>query len=54
MREAIKRLEGLFVGQLDGDELELFYAAVTAGIAFRDYRGPSGFLGLAKVGVHAA
>jgi hypothetical protein len=49
MKEAILRLEGLFVGQLNADELLLFDAAVTAGLAFRAYEGAAGFLGLAKV-----
>jgi hypothetical protein len=49
MREAILRVEGLFVGQLDADEMLLFEAAVKARIAYRSYEGMAGLLGLAKV-----
>lgn len=45
----IQRAEGLFVGQLDADELRLFDAACEEGIAHRSYEGAAGFLGLAKV-----
>lgn len=51
MKYAISQLQGLYIGQLDPDELLLFEAAVEAGIAFRDYSGRAGFLGCAKVGV---
>lgn len=49
MLEAVKRIEGLFVGQLTEDELMLFEAAVKAGLACRSYEGGAGFMGLAKV-----
>ena len=44
-------LRGLFVGQLDQDEMRLFEKGVRAGIAFRSYEGVGAFLGLAKVGI---
>ena len=42
-------LAGLYVGQLDANELEAFNAACLAGTAQRVYEGAGGFLGLAKV-----
>ena len=43
-------LEGLFVGQLDKEELELFEREIESGNAIRSYEGSSGFfVGLAKV-----
>jgi hypothetical protein len=47
----LHRLDGLFVGQLDDDELEMFNRACREGRARRVYRGSSGFMGLAKVEV---
>jgi len=48
----LQRLDGLFVGQLDDDELLIFTRAVEQGKALRDYNHPAGqFLGLAKVKV---
>lgn len=52
MGEALQRLNGLFVGQLSDDELELFEYAVSHGKARRVYEGAAGFLGLAKVAVN--
>ena len=45
----LRHLRGLFVGQLDENELELFERGVEEGVAWRKYDGASGFLGLAKV-----
>ena len=45
----LAKMNGLFVGQLDPDELRVFNSAVEAGYARRSYEGSSGFLGLAKV-----
>lgn len=47
--ETLQRIEGLFVGQLDPDEMKIFEQAVMYGWAYRHYEGPAGFLGLAKV-----
>lgn len=49
MEEAVRHLNGLFVGQLTPDELELFELAVERGLAYRSYEGGAGFMGLAKV-----
>lgn len=51
MLEALRRLNGLFVGQLTEDELELFSWGVCKGYAREVYEGASGFLGLGKVKV---
>lgn len=45
----IEHLDGLFVGQLNKEEYELFIQACNKGKATREYVGTSGFLGLAKV-----
>jgi len=42
-------INGLYVGQLSQDELRWFEEAVSTGRAWRDYDGPHGALGLAKV-----
>lgn len=47
----LSRIEGLFVGQLTLEELELFRKACEDGCAQRSYEGVSGFMGLAKVRV---
>lgn len=47
----LRRIDGLFVGQLDADELKLFEWAIKEGLAMRWYQGASGFMGLAKVKV---
>ena len=49
LRSELTRLVGLYVGQLDNREAALFEAGVTAGIAYRDYGGVSGFMGLSQV-----
>lgn len=49
MLETLQRINGLHVGALDRQELQAFNQAVAAGLAKRDYSGPSGILGLAKV-----
>ena len=48
----LERINGLFVGQLDPDELRLFERAIREGRARRSYESASGFLGLAKVRVN--
>ena len=47
--EALRRIVGLFVGQLSEDELRIFNAACRSGHAYRSFTGASGFMGLAKV-----
>ena len=49
--EEVSHWDGLFVGQLDGTELETLDRAVASGIAKRSYEGAGGFMGLAKVRV---
>lgn len=41
-------VEGLFIGQLDPDEMRLFNDLADRGVMRRSYSGSSGFLGLAK------
>jgi hypothetical protein len=48
----LDRIEGLFVGQLNAEELEIFLRAVKEGKASRHYSGGPGFMGLARVRVH--
>lgn len=47
----LERIDGLFVGQLDPDELRTFTRAIQDGEAVRSYEGGAGFMGLAKVRV---
>lgn len=47
--ETVRRVEGLHVGLLTEDEQDAFRSAVLLGLAYRQYEGPAGFLGLAKV-----
>ena len=49
MSELMASLDGLFVGQLDPDEMQAFEAAIKAGEARRSYEGAAGLMGLAKV-----
>ena len=42
-------IDGLYVGQLDAEELQAFEQAIADGNAQRVYVGASGFMGLAKV-----
>ena len=49
MDELLSRNEGLFVGSLSEDEIELFDEACRKGLAVRSYEGAAGLLGLAKV-----
>lgn len=49
MIDALKHIEGLFVGQLDPDELKLFNLCCEHGLAYRAYEGGAGLFGLAKV-----
>ena len=44
-------IAGLYVGQLNEDELVEFERAVKAGLAYRSYAGPAGLMGVAKVQV---
>jgi hypothetical protein len=48
-QENLERLEGLFVGQLDAEEMELFERAIKLGCARRNYEGAGQLLGIAKV-----
>jgi hypothetical protein len=52
MEDDLSYIRGLYVGQLDSDEMTLFAKAIDAGLAFRNYDHPGGILGLAKVGVY--
>jgi len=45
----LDRMDGLFVGLLDQDELRVFNDAVAKGWATRSYEGGGGMMGLAKV-----
>ena len=45
----LSRVDGLFVGMLDEDEQERFYALCKRGLARETYEGVGGFMGLAKV-----
>ena len=47
--EIVRRVNGLYVGQLSDEELEAFYTGIREGFAARDYNHAGGFLGLAKV-----
>ena len=47
--EELERLSGLFVGQLDEQEMDLFCRMVKEGKAARSYSGIAGLLGLARV-----
>jgi hypothetical protein len=42
-------INGMYVGQLEPDELKYFEAEIAAGRARRVYQGAAGFMGLAKV-----
>jgi hypothetical protein len=45
----LESLEGLFVGQLSPYEHWLFHNAVRDNLAYVDYVGASGFLGLGRI-----
>ena len=45
----LEHLEGMFVGQLTPEERRIFDEACRLHMAWRDYEGLSGFMGLAKV-----
>ena len=47
----LSSLCGLYVAMLDDDELTAFNAACREGRAYRDYSGPAGMFGVAKVGI---
>lgn len=47
--DTLGRIDGLFVGLLDKEELEIFDAACRSQDAYRSYEGGGGFMGLAKV-----
>lgn len=47
--QTLRRIDGLFVGQLTQEELSLFNQACDLGLARRLYEGGAGFLGLARV-----
>lgn len=51
----LQRINGLFVGQLNDEELKAFYAAVKEGRACREYHTEAALLlGLASVRVYEA
>lgn len=45
----LERIDGLYVGQLNDDELRMFERAVKDGKAERSYKGAGALLGIAKV-----
>ncbi len=47
----LKRLDGLYVGQLSTEERELLAWGISKGMARIVYTGPAGMLGLGKVEV---
>ena len=47
--EELRRLDGLFVGQLSETERDYFEQAVADGLAWRSYEGAAGMLGIPKV-----
>lgn len=49
--ETLRRIDGLFVGLLDKEELEIFDDACQRNEARRSYEGAGGLMGLAKVRV---
>ena len=49
MLSDLERLDGLYLGLLDKEELWLFEKAEQDGMAYRSYEGGGGFMGLAKV-----
>jgi len=50
----ISRIDGLYVGMLDADEMAEFNDLCSRGLMRRDYGGTGGFLGLAKARAVAA
>lgn len=49
--DTLRRINGLFVGLLDKEELEVFDEACRTNDARRSYEGSAGLMGLAKVRV---
>ena len=49
LRELIKGLEGLFVADLDEDEMKSFIRCISDNMAVKDYSGSSGLMGLSKI-----
>ncbi len=47
--DTLHRVDGLFVGMLDKEELEIFDEACRRHEARRSYEGAGGLMGLAKV-----
>ena len=47
--DVLRSLNGLHMGLLDEKEMDSFERLRQAGMAQRDYSGPSGFLGLARL-----
>jgi hypothetical protein len=45
----LEHIDGLFIGQLNEQEMHAFERAVAEGEAYRSYEGGAGFMGLAKV-----
>jgi len=48
-RRTVQSLDGLYVGQLDAEEMLAFNIGIREGFACREFRGAGGLLGLAKV-----
>jgi hypothetical protein len=48
-RERVKEMEGLYVGMLDPNEIEILDRCISDGVAIKDYNHAGGILGLAKI-----
>ena len=48
-RDIVRGVDGLYVGQLDRDEMDAFEEGIREGFARRCYSTGAGFLGCAKV-----
>lgn len=49
LRDFVSHNAGLYVGQLNDDEMRMFNESVRRGLAYRQYAGAAGFMGLAKI-----
>jgi len=47
--EELDAINGLYVGMLSDEEMELFNECVSKRLAYRAYEGTAGLMGLAKV-----
>lgn len=49
----LEKIEGIFVGLLNEQEMRTFVRAIEDGEAYRSYEGEAGVLGLARVRLHS-